>query len=1169
MPPPDDERSSPDASPTVPFADSPAPPPSIAPGQLLAGRFRVRRFIAQGGMGEVWEAEDLELPGERVAVKTIRPEIARDAWAMGRFRREIQLGRKVTHPNVCRIFDVFHHRPAEGSGRDSGAAVTFLTMELLEGETLAHRLETRGRLASAEAQPLVEQMAAALEAAHAAGIVHGDFKSNNVILLEGGPPRGGTAVAGARTDRVPRAVVTDFGLARRGEADRGHATSIVGGEQLVGTPAYMAPELMRGERTSAAADVYALGVVLYEMVTGNLPFEGKTPFAAAVRRLTEAPTPPRRLVPDLDPRWEEAILRCLAPDPAERFQSAADVPRFLAGEAVGGGRRRPARRALVATGAALLLAGALVSTVWLARRSTSGPAAEPATAPAPAGPARRAIAVLGFKNSTGQQEAAWLATGLGEMLATELAAGSRLRVVPAENVARMKLELELGEFDSLAEDTLVRVRRHLGADLVVLGSYYALPGPERRIRVDARLQGAAEGSPSVSGSGTEAELFELVARLGADLRRELGVEPASAAESEEARAAFPAEPEAARTYSEGLARLRLFDAIAARDLFTRAATLAPRQPLPHAGLAAAWGELGYDERAREEAKLAHELASGLPREQRLAVEGRFREATRDWPRAAEVYRTLFEFFPDNLEYGLRLAEVQMSAGDAGQAQATLQALRRLPAPAGEDPRIDLAQAQAAAALSDYAGQRDAAIAAQRKSEALGARLVAARARFSAGAAWRSLGDLAEASRAIEEARHAFLAAGDRSSAARAVNTLGIVAWQRGDLDGARKRYGEALGTFRAIGDQRGVAQSLNNIAILLQQEKNVRAAKQTFGEVLAIYRETGSRQGLAGTLSNLGMVQESEGDLDAGLATYRQALAIQREIGDRQREAVSLNNIARNLRRQGDYAGADSHYRDALAIFRDVGDKSSEGDVLNNLGSIAWRRGEAPEAEDLWRQALARKREVGAQPGVALVLASLGDVLLARGELQEAREAHEEALALRKKLGEPRREAESRAALAAVAAAEGNFEEASALARAAAEQARGAGARDTEAEAEAALAVCLSRTDPAEATSALVRARLAAGQDADPELALVLAITRARLSFAPDEETRRELAAASAAAPSAPAVLLLEARILEAALEPRAPRDRLRALATEASEGGFVRLADEAGKYLAAAGAEL
>ena len=193
---------------------------AFAPGQVLADRYRIVRFIAQGGMGEVYEAEDREL-GERVALKTIRPEVAGQEGTLERFKREVQLARKVTHPNVCRLFDLGVHRIGGPDGET--IEVRYLTMELLEGETLAQRIKRVGRMSTAQALPVVRQMAAALGTAHDAGIVHRDFKSSNVML-----------VAGREGER---AVVTDFGLAHGiAEAASLEASLTATGSSL-GTPA--------------------------------------------------------------------------------------------------------------------------------------------------------------------------------------------------------------------------------------------------------------------------------------------------------------------------------------------------------------------------------------------------------------------------------------------------------------------------------------------------------------------------------------------------------------------------------------------------------------------------------------------------------------------------------------------------------------------------------------------------------------------------------------------------------------------------------------------------------------------------------------------------------------------------------------------------------------------
>ncbi|HUJ58811.1 MAG TPA: tetratricopeptide repeat protein [Kofleriaceae bacterium] len=280
----------------------------FADGAVVAGRYRIVRFVAAGGMGEVYEAEDQELH-QAIALKTVTAVLVGDRDAVARLRDEVALARKVTHRNACRIFDF---------GTDDAAGVAFLTMELLAGETLAVRLARTGALAPRDALPLAVQMADGLAAAHAAGVVHRDLKPHNVIVVG------------------ERAVLTDFGLAAALDDARSSAP--------VGTPHYMAPEQLTGGPITVATDVYAFGVVLYQMVTGELP--------GGVR-------------PALDPRWARAIERCLERDPAKRFASVRDVVRAI----VPPPRRRA--RWLAAAGALAIAAGAFGIASW--RREPAAP----------------------------------------------------------------------------------------------------------------------------------------------------------------------------------------------------------------------------------------------------------------------------------------------------------------------------------------------------------------------------------------------------------------------------------------------------------------------------------------------------------------------------------------------------------------------------------------------------------------------------------------------------------------------------------------------------------------------------------------------------------------------------------------------------------------------------
>jgi Protein kinase domain len=265
------------------------------PGTVLEGRYRIVAMAGRGGMGEVYRAEDLKL-GQTVALKFLPESIAQDGVALTQFHREVRIARQVSHRNVCRVFDI-----GEADG------LSFLTMEYVDGEDLATLLRRIGRLPSDKAVEVARQICAGLAAAHEHGVIHRDLKPANVMI-----------------DGRGKARITDFGLA-------GVAGSFRAEESRAGTPAYMAPEQHAGRDASVQTDIYALGLVLYEVFTGKHAFEAAT--FAELRRAQErsAPTNPSLLVKDIDPIAERVILRCLEKDPAKRPATALQVAAALPG----------------------------------------------------------------------------------------------------------------------------------------------------------------------------------------------------------------------------------------------------------------------------------------------------------------------------------------------------------------------------------------------------------------------------------------------------------------------------------------------------------------------------------------------------------------------------------------------------------------------------------------------------------------------------------------------------------------------------------------------------------------------------------------------------------------------------------------------------------------------
>jgi serine/threonine protein kinase len=275
---------------------------TFAAGDIIVDRYRIVRFLAQGGMGEVYLAED-RLLEEQVALKTLTCTALDDQGAAFRFKAEARLARRVTHPNVCRILEFGMHVHKRG-GR-AVETVPFLTMEFLAGETLAARIARQGRLREAVAGPILQQAIGGLQAIHACGIVHRDFKTENVFLVP--------------LSRGERALVMDFGLARALDGSVISTWPLT--KVLAGTIDTMAPEQIEGRTPEPTMDVFAFGVFLFEVLTGRRPFIN----VPVISRLCDRAPLPSSVIATLDPRWDAIVARCLELDPAARFPNLGEL----------------------------------------------------------------------------------------------------------------------------------------------------------------------------------------------------------------------------------------------------------------------------------------------------------------------------------------------------------------------------------------------------------------------------------------------------------------------------------------------------------------------------------------------------------------------------------------------------------------------------------------------------------------------------------------------------------------------------------------------------------------------------------------------------------------------------------------------------------------------------
>jgi serine/threonine protein kinase/predicted negative regulator of RcsB-dependent stress response len=497
-------------------------------GSTFAGRYQVLEELGKGGMGKVYKVEDNEIK-ENVALKLLNPEVASDEKTIERFRNELKFARKITHKNVCRMY---HLSKEEDS--------YYITMEYVSGEDLKSLIKRIGQFTPGKAVAIAKQVGEGLSEAHGLGVVHRDLKPQNIMIDKEGNVR-----------------IMDFGIARSVEA-RG----VTQAGTIVGTPDYMSPEQVEGKEADQRSDIYSIGVILYEMMTGKVPFEGDTALSVALKHKTETPPDPRSINPQLPSDLSRMLLRCMEKDRERRYQTVDELLSDLSNveKGIPTAERVLPRIKLVPSKEitvqfrlkkllipAIMVIALLIIGVVIWRRLPRKEAVPLAP------PGKPSIAIMYFKNNTGDESLDYLRSGLSDLLISDMLQSKYIHVMSGDRLFKILEDLNKLEEKSYSSDVLKQVAARGGVNHILQGNY-AKAGDAFRINV--MLQKAKTGeliaSEGIEGMG-EASMFSMVDELTRRIKSHFKLSEEEIAEDIDKLVGkiTTSSPEAYRYYIEG------------------------------------------------------------------------------------------------------------------------------------------------------------------------------------------------------------------------------------------------------------------------------------------------------------------------------------------------------------------------------------------------------------------------------------------------------------------------------------------------------------------------------------------------------------------------------------------------------------------------------------------
>ncbi len=912
-------------------------------GHDFGSRYHIIKLLGRGGMGAVYQAWDKVLE-VAVAVKVIRPPETEDPETTRalekRFKRELLLARQVTHKHVVRIHDL---------GEIDGT--TYITMPYIQGSDLSSILKREGRLPVDRAVAIAKQIAAGLVAAHDAGIVHRDLKPANIMV-----------------DHEGDALITDFGIARSTDANTGSMTA---GGAIVGTIEYMAPEQARGGPIDRRADVYAFGLILYDMLLGRRHSGHTTAVAELMSRMQQAPASARSIDPSIPEAVDALTARCLQPDQAARYQTMTQVVADL-DQLNTDGHRTPASTAATWTApshpartgawglgtstsstAKWLIAVGLVVAVgggaWLFRDRLFGGAST--ASPGSVAPAI-SLAIMPFRNASSDPTLDSLGSSLSQVLGTELGQSARVRTVAADRLHQVLRDLQIAPNATLAPTELARVAEFTNARRVLWGQYTRFG---EAIRIDATLQDLDRGSAVALNAmaPNESGLLTAISTLAEAVRQDLARGAPDILQELKSTAWKPSTSsfEALRFYNEGRQLADQGTHQAALKSFTAATKQDANFALAYSALARTYSTLGYDAEATQNSRRAMTLGEALPAQEKYLIAANHYRITNEVAKAIDAYETLAKASPNNVTLQFDLGTLYEQSGTLDKAREHFANVVAL------DPKF---------------------------VEGLLAR---GRVEIRSGNPQASLEHL-------NSALTLAIQLNQDEARGNVLQAIGIAYKLLDRPDEALRHYQQSLEIKRRLGNKRGMASSLGEIGTVQHQMGKAREAEQSYREALTLRREIGDRSGTSITLISLAdLYTGTLGRPDDALPLLREALQIRRDARNPAGEALVLNNIGNVYLMKGEFSEAQTYFERTLELREKAKDSPSLiADTLHNLAETFTRMGQYEPALGRYLRALELRRAAGDKRAAALESYGVGTIFDYQGRFGAAIKSKEAAL---------------------------------------------------------------------------------------------------------------------------------------------------------------------------------